>query len=246
MDYQLYINYCGIGIPSSENWHLTQAIELQRLYYILDGSGEYTLSDGTHRSFQKGYVYLFPYNLRDAFVSDPNAPVQHLFFDFLSMPPILSPEPIVFPAANNPELTQALSLTCDIFRSRPKKTLPDAPVSYCMLKLILTLLEESIPLENLMDPVICLSLDTMQKHYQTGITVRQLAEQAGFEENYYIRKFRSVMGQTPYAYLRSFRLMQARRFLRNGLTMAEAAGNVGYESAASLARALRRDGNEWV
>ena len=95
-----------------------------------------------------------------------------------------------------------------------------------------------------MDPVVCQSLERIQRDYREPLTVTMLAQEAGFEENYYIRRFRGVMQQTPYSYLRNFRLMQARRLLRGGMTMAEAASSVGYESAASLARALRQDGHK--
>ena len=88
MEHLLYINYCGIGSPSVTGWHLAREIEMQRLYYILGGSGSYCDSDGRQIPFQKGFLYLFPYNLRQQFVSDPNDPIKHMFFDFLSTPPV--------------------------------------------------------------------------------------------------------------------------------------------------------------
>lgn len=239
MEYQLFLSYCGVGAPSSEKWFLSQTIEVQRLYYILGGRGGYTKGNGSTCAFQKGHIYLFPYNLRDCFYSDAADPVQHLFFDFLSTPPIISPDPIELCIDGNAELQDALILTCQIFRSRSRANLLESPLSKHLLQLLLTLINEVMPVNYHMDPVICRSLERIQRDYHKPLSVTMLAQEAGFEENYYIRRFRSVMQQTPYSYLKNFRLMQARRFLQSGLSMSDTAANVGYESAASLARALR-------
>ena len=197
MEYHLFISYCGVGVPSSEEWYLTNRIEVQRLYYILGGKGSYTKSDGTVCPFQKGYIYLFPYNLRDCFHSDPTDPVQHLFFDFLSTPPIISPEPMEYSINGYAELQETLMLTCRIFRSRSRKRLLETPLSRNLLQLLLTLINEVNPVNYHMDPVVCQSLERIQRDYREPLTVTMLAQEAGFEENYYIRRFRGVMQQTP-------------------------------------------------
>jgi len=68
--------------------------------------------------------------------------------------------------------------------------------------------------------------------------VSDLSTRAGFEQNYFIRRFKNVMGVTPYAYLRSYRLLKARELMAGGCTVARAAELVGYENASSLSRAL--------
>ena len=50
------------------------------------------------------------------------------------------------------------------------------------------------------------------------------------------------MGQTPYAYLHTYRLALARQSLASGDTLTQAAEKVGYQDAASLSRALRAMG----
>ena len=78
----------------------------------------------------------------------------------------------------------------------------------------------------------------MRTRFAQPLTVAELAREAGFEENYFIRRFRAAMGQTPYAYLRNYRLMEARRLLEAGETLTRTAPRVGYETAAALSRAL--------
>jgi len=240
MENNLYICYCGIGSPSSENWHLNQEIEMQRLYYILGGQGGYYGSNGQLHMFREGYLYLFPYNLRQQFVSQIADPIRHLYFDFLSTPPVIAPEPLSQRVEENTNLKDALTLAVQLFSSRPRATLIESSLGKNTLALLLTLFDELMPLPFHTDEVICQSLETIQKDYHTPLTVRSLAAQAGFEENYFIRRFRSTMHQTPYAYLRNYRLMQAKNFLRSGLSMEETAAKVGYASASALARALRQ------
>lgn len=47
------------------------------------------------------------------------------------------------------------------------------------------------------------------------------------------------MGQTPYAYLRTYRLALAKQAIASGNTLTQAAEKGGYQNAASLSRALR-------
>lgn len=240
MENNLYIYYCGLGSPPPEHWYLKQDIEIQRLYYITGGNGGYYGSDGNLHLFQIGHLYLFPYNLRHQFVSDKADPIRHMYFDFLSAPPIIAAAPLEYQIDGNIDLENAMRLACQILISRPKEVFIESPLSKHLLQFLLTLLDEMAPVPFHMDTVICKSLERIQNHYDQPITVQQLAAQAGFEENYFIRRFRSVMKQTPYAYLRNYRLMQARNLLRSGVSMDETAQKVGYESASSLSRALRQ------
>jgi len=240
MDNCLYVNYCGMGSPTTENWRLMPDIEIQRFYYILGGTGWYRSADGQQHLFQKGCVYLFPYNLKHSFYTDMLDPVNHLFYDFLSMPPVIASEPLCVLVEPGSQLHNALMLTCQIQRSYPRETLTQMPMGRHLLQLLLDLVDEQTPIPLNQDPVICQTLKVLQDDYNKPITVRELARQAGFEENYFIRRFKKVMRQTPYAYLKNYRLIQARNLLIEGVPVEKVALQVGYESAASLTRALRR------
>ena len=239
MDPELYINVCGIGSPPSGGWYLSKDVEVQRLYYIYGGTGQYTGGDGQMHHFQAGHLYLFPYNLRDHFVSNEDDPIRHLYFDFLSTPPVIASEPFVLDSSGYHHLLEALNLAKNLVTDGGNKHLHKEPLRTHLLRLLLTLIDEIQPIPYSSDATVCQTLAAIQSQYARPLTVIQLAREAGFEGNYFIRRFRSVMGLTPYAYLRNYRLMQARRLLNTGVSMAAAASQVGYESAASLSRALR-------
>lgn len=243
MEQDLFINACGFGTPPSGKWYLARETEVQRLYYIRDGSGQYTSGNGQMRDFQSGWLYLFPYNLRDHFVSNRENPISHLYFDFLSAPPVIAPEPICVDTAAVPELRQAVLLAQQIVEKAPGMHFSEEPLRTQLLQLILTLMGRVHPIPYSADETVCQALATIQTQYGQKLTVTRLAQEAGFEESYFIRHFRTVMGQTPYTYLRNYRLMQARRLLSTGMSPAQAAEQVGYETTASLARALRNSRN---
>ena len=89
------------------------------------------------------------------------------------------------------------------------------------------------------DEVIISSLEYMRAHENERISVGELASRAGFELNYFIRRFKRAMGTTPYAYMRACRLMRAEELLSRGGSVTSAAELVGYENASSLSRAMR-------
>lgn len=240
MDHDIYIDYCGLGSPCGENWHLNQDIEIQRVYYIFSGTGWYSSGGGMRQCFQKGHLYLFPYNLKHRFFTDPADPIRHLFFDFLSAPPIIAQEPLALHVHPDSQLRIALDLAQSILGTHPRTSIAKSPISRHLLQLILDLANEQIPIPYQTDPAICQALKVIQTEYSKAITVRDLAQQAGFEENHFIRRFRNIMKQTPYAYLKNYRLIQARTLLTEGISAAEVALRVGYTSSASLLRALHR------
>lgn len=242
MHHNLYVHYCGFGSPPTEQWFLKPDIEIQRLYYILGGTGGYFGSDGEQHAFQKGHIYLFPYNVKHHFINSGADPIVHLFFDFLSTPPIISGTPLVYSVEENAKAQDVLQLCCRILSEPQNVGASENALGEALLQVLLLLLEKDHVIPYHMDDVICRSLAYIQENYKDPISVQQLAEQAGFEVNYYIRRFHRVMKQTPYAYLRNYRLMQAKDLLRSGCSASVAAQKVGYESAASLLRALKQSG----
>jgi AraC-like DNA-binding protein len=66
-----------------------------------------------------------------------------------------------------------------------------------------------------------------------------LAEAAGMSRSAFMGRFRDVVGQTPMAYLRGWRLMQAQGDLTRGGRVAEVARRYGYRSADAFARAYQ-------
>lgn len=234
LHYSLYINTFGFGNPPAQ-WELRPSIEMQRLYYIRGGRGYYLQTDGTRCPFVPDTFYLFPYNLKACFYSDAADPINHVYFDFLSTPPIISDAPIQRPAASA-DLRSLAELLCTILQ---KPHAGREAIGNRLLDLALMLWNEEQPLPFSVNSAVCAALEYIQANYAQPISIAQLAAHFHFEENYFIRRFKAEMGQTPYAYLRAYRLMRADELLERGCSLAYAAEQVGYENASSLSRALR-------
>ncbi len=239
-------------------WYLNYPVKMQRLYYIKGGSGHIQTEQGGQIPFEAGKIYVHPYNLFADYHSNPDDPIDHIFFDFLSTPPIISDAPIVYDVAADGavcslikstelflnELVARGVLQQDMISLSPPVLQKDSDygkVLYGLLSTILDTLSFEKPLTFSNDAVVLQALDTIRHRYAEPISAQSLAAEANFDVRYFIRRFKHVMGITPYAYLRSYRLMKAKEWIDGGKSITEAAALVGYESAAALSRALKQE-----
>ena len=251
----MFIDLAGKGVAPAD-WHQARSINIQRLYYIKSGTGYYIGEDGTRTRFIPGRIYLHPYNLRHRFITCADDRIDHLFFDFLSTPPIISPEPLCYDVRPATPLMHMVELLDSLLRERRTGMRALEKYSYTagagagsheeygqtiytLLQALLMLLSNERELPFASDPMVIDTLEYIRENYAAPISVGELAARAGFEVNYFIRRFGKVMGLTPYAYLRSYRLLRAGELISGGVTIARAAELVGYENASSLSRALK-------
>jgi AraC-like DNA-binding protein len=91
------------------------------------------------------------------------------------------------------------------------------------------------------DPLVSRSLQTMHADPMRCWTVEQLAAAAGTSRSVLAERFKAVLGQPPMQYLAGWRLQLAANLLRDATrSIAEVAGEVGYESEAAFNRAFKR------
>jgi AraC-like DNA-binding protein len=93
----------------------------------------------------------------------------------------------------------------------------------------------------LADGPVRASLDAIHSDPQRAWRVEDLAAVSGLSRATYAERFHSVVGEPPLRYLRSWRLVNARRELaRSGAPIATVAARAGYRSANGFSRAFRR------
>ncbi len=254
IDVKLYIDNIDT-VKTPPGWYLLHKVKMQRLYYIKGGTGSYCCDGKETKPFEKGKLYLFPYNVNVNFNAETGDPIDHVYFDFVSTPPVIAPEPVICDVLEGSPLHYALSLTDKLFSeyNTNKMTALKIPhitsaksgsfdeqrqIVYQLLKLILTLISAEKELPYSMYEAINDTVEYIRKNYMKPITISELAARAGLAENYFIRRFKSVMGQTPYAYLKSHRLLCASELIASGISVAKASEMVGYETPSSLSRAM--------
>ena len=71
-------------------------------------------------------------------------------------------------------------------------------------------------------------------HYQENISLNELALLAKLNRAYLIRSFRRAVGVPPYSYLIFRRIEEAKRLLRSGMPLAQAALEIGFSDQSHL------------
>ena len=243
MEISTSLNHFG-STKVAREWRLSKGAQIERLYYIKGGGGQYRVQGGEMRPFERGKIYIHPFNLCDSFTSDPSDPIDHIFFDFFTSPPIIADLPIIYDPCENPLLMEYIELleaeirtleeNASASEKREKKT-----VIELLFRALLCKLDNirALPLAN--DDAVCRALDYISQNYNKPISINEIASSQGFDVSYFIRRFKRVMSTTPHVYLRTYRLMRAEELIKGGASVESAALAVGYENASSLRRALR-------
>ncbi|WMT92599.1 AraC family transcriptional regulator [Pelagibacterium sp. H642] len=95
-------------------------------------------------------------------------------------------------------------------------------------------------LAGLAHPRLHLSLVAMHNHPARNWKVADLAAIAGMSRGRFITSFNQTVGQSPIAYLNSWRLVLGRAELYAGRSVKSAAARVGFGSAPAFSRAYAR------
>ena len=82
--------------------------------------------------------------------------------------------------------------------------------------------------------------DFIRAQCSEALSLEQMSEVAQLSPSYLIRAFKQRYGMTPHAWLNDARLQHARRQLRDGVTIADAAQAAGFADQAHLQRLFKR------
>ena len=82
----------------------------------------------------------------------------------------------------------------------------------------------------------------MQKHYTENLTIEDLAEKIHLNKSYFIRKFKSKFGVSPYKYLLDIKLNNAKILLKDtNLSIEEIATLSGFYSSSYFSSIFKRE-----
>jgi len=84
------------------------------------------------------------------------------------------------------------------------------------------------------------SLKFLRENYGAGISVVDLASNAGMSVPSYHSHFKELTGSSPIQYVKAMRLHEARLMIARRGKIADVATSVGYASASQFARDFRR------
>jgi AraC family transcriptional regulator len=97
-----------------------------------------------------------------------------------------------------------------------------------------------LPAQAPMPSRIARARDRIQASVATGVSLQDLAMEAGMSRFHFAREFREITGEPPHRYLTRCRIEQAKRLLRSrDASVADIALQVGYSSQSHFTAAFR-------
>jgi AraC-like DNA-binding protein len=163
------------------------------------------------------------------------------------------PEVVYLPGSRgaHPSLHTAVDLlAAELGRSRPGTTAVVEALINALLAYVLRAWFDQQPQRSpawaaLADPAVGAALVRLHDRPAAPWTVAGLAADVGLSRAAFARRFTSLIGEPPLAYLTRWRMTRARQLLRGGnATLAAVAHEVGYESPFAFAKAFKRHTGE--
>ena len=106
-----------------------------------------------------------------------------------------------------------------------------------------TMLRRSMPTEGKAETpeAIHQAMEYLREHYREPITLESVSKHFGYSKYWFSHAFQTTHGVAPMAYLRSIRLIEARRLLlETSLSVQEIRLRCGYSDEAAFYRAFRK------
>ena len=228
-----------------ENWNTSARPRPYRLYFVIDGAANYTVG-GERTQLVPGNFYLFPSSMPFNASQDKENRLNHLYYDFMMTPSVISAEPLVCSLDAHPlfrPLLEIMRASVKGYRYEGKTELYGTVVS--TLEAFLSLFLEIAMPKRTMDADIVQALEYIEQNYAEDISVGALAGLVFLDEDYFIKKFKKNLGITPYAYIRNLRMAVVRELRHSGESLSRAAASAGFKYVSSYCRAKRKkDGGE--
>jgi AraC-like DNA-binding protein len=231
-----------------------------RLRVILDGRATFVV--GTARvAVEGGTVLAIPPHVPDTGVQDVERPLRYALLHAVVrtwsawgtrgsgdgtpggpalLPALIRPRPERWPEVQRLVDT----IVRELGESRPGRSLV---ADGAMTQLFGVLWREAVETGALASPAAepePWAVDVMEhiaRNYQRPVTLAELAEAASLSRAHFSTTFRRTMGQSPFTFLRRYRLQRAKELLHDErLSVAEVAAAVGIPDPYYFSRAFRR------
>lgn len=214
------------------DWKIDEKVPLgySRVYYVYGGEVEYEDEQGKTK-LKDGYLYIFPSATTYKMKQNRQNPL-HCTFLHIDVFPALISNLIEIEVEKNPALKHLLiSFSASIDENDLVLTHAVADVFEVYCK------EHSL----IVSPTNQISavLSYIAEHMEENMTVETLSKKIGYNEQYFIRLFKKNVGLTPYQYIIIYRLKEAKKMLKAGLTISQIAKLTGFSDIKSFSRTFK-------
>lgn len=237
-DYHL-VNVGCRALDKNEQWKLNNP-NVNRLYYIIDGSGYYKYQGG-NVYFKPGYVYIIPSKFEYIPDWDREVGFKHLYFDFLSVKIFGFDKPICFKAEDNVEAF--LNAFINFFKKCDERVFNKFKYQKeitNMFSFLMMQIEKMYNISYVEDERIERILDYIHKNYDKELSVKEMADYMYLNKSYFSKLFTKSIGMSPHEYLINYRLVRGLELLKKGISVQNAAIKVGYKTVNSFSAAMKK------
>jgi AraC-like DNA-binding protein len=155
--------------------------------------------------------------------------------------PTFSPTPLIYRRDDRVDLIKQ-ALAREAASPIPDRLVIESAVTKLCLRLaeMLSQRRMSVRASNRLHTSIFRAVELAESNLGDGLTIAPLAREAGLSHFHFIRIFREVTGETPFAYIRRRRLENAMMKLRTtSLPISEVALDCGFTHQSHLTEAMR-------
>ena len=223
-----------------KNWHISDNIGFNRIYYIHSGDVWYSGS-GIREKLETGYVYLFPQNLKFDLEFEEDEVIDHTYFDFVLTPPIRLEKFMKIDIEENKIIGLAAKVLLELGEKYGVGVKEYREIIKSYLKNFLVLVNKETRIEIIEDERINDAIKYIHKNINKEITLEELASMECIETNYFIKIFKKNMYITPYQYIKNYRMTRAASYLERNCPVGEVASKVGYSDVAAFSHAFKKE-----
>lgn len=231
----------GAGISTAPKpTEIIDTYETCRIYYIHSGCA-YFITDSHEYLLEKNHLYFFPPNLPFSVKDNADSPMRHTYFDFIMSPPIILDLCIDLDLELYPSLEHIIQAANILLTENPSLKMGGnayTPIFSC-INAILAVITYKLDINYVNDSDILKALKIIHEKYTQNISVNELSAELGYNTDYFIRKFKSVMYITPYTYIRKLKYREAMRMREMGVQAKTIASALGYSDASALCHMLK-------
>ena len=234
-------------VPPQKHWINKTDPTINRIFYMTGGKGEYLEGD-VRRTFETGKIYFIPSYSGIPTYTDDNDRLVHAFVNFKLSPPIVSKKVFCLDPSTSPKLEAAAQAFCALCHNEYKARTRETPLTpaeeqeLALLSSLTVFLAESATSnaesDVINDHVIITALDIIHSSLSKKLTVEEIAKKCYMSTDGFIRKFTRYIGETPYSYIKNFKVRTALLIRSEGATLEEAAEACGYSDASALLHAI--------
>ena len=240
----LFYVYGHMSVPTT--WRRTNLDNANSLYFIHGGVGGFEVS-GCKYNFEAGNFYLLPGKSKVKVWTDAENPIVHTYCDFEMFPAIIFSNVFSKSLDDDPMFEIAKDLfvaggkLCAKNREKGLFVIAKEKEQFFIgaVKYIIHRLMENGSNHIVKDRAILAVIEYMHNHIAEKISIETLASLVYMSEGAFIKRFKKVMGETPYSFLRNIRLDMAYYLKEQGNTLEMIAEKVGYSDGVALLHAMK-------